>query len=84
MALVVGEWWGVGSCARWVVGSFAAKSGNYLLDASGLTQASAGVGSFIRGVKKERIDGFVAVIVPWFGVGGRPYVVGDEFGPAMS
>ena len=84
MSLVSCEGRNVGSVARWVVGGFAAESGYDLLDASGLAEASAGIFTFVCGVEKEGIDGFITVVVPWLEVGSGPDVVSDEFRPAMS
>ena len=55
-----------------------------MLNASGLAQASAGVGSFVRCVKKERVNSLVTVIVPGFEIGCGPDGIGDEFRPTVS
>ena len=84
VSLVSSEGRSVGTIARWVVGGFAAESRYNLLDASGLAEASAGVVTFVCGVEKERIDGFITVVVPGLEFSGGPGVVSNKFGPPVT
>ena len=49
-----------------------------------MAEASAGVVTFVCGVEEERINGFIAVVVPGLEVGGGPGAVDNKLGPPVA